>query len=129
LLSLVGLGLPPVRDLLSLVGFALPPVRQLTLIGFRTGQAAELLKGTLCAIPSGQGAPPSSLDTFMNVLSALSSGFSTLRFLRRTADGGLIAKQSRLHPSACLTVGLVEIPRRRARVLHSDIIAPFVAYP
>jgi hypothetical protein len=52
------------------------------------------------AVPSGPGAAPSSLDTFMNGVSALPSGFSTLQFRRRTADGGILAKQSRLHPGA-----------------------------
>jgi hypothetical protein len=64
------------------------------------------------AVPSGQGALPSRADPFENGLSALSSGLGTFLFGRRTAGGGIGAKQLRLHPGACLTVTLRGIPFR-----------------
>jgi hypothetical protein len=123
-LSFVGFGFSLVRDALAFVRFVFPLVRDaFSFVGFRTVQAVELLKRVVGAVPCSHGALPRREHTFVNGLGALLTGLSALQFCCRTPDGGIPAKQARLHPDACLFVNLGEIPPRDAGVIHGEIIA------
>ncbi len=106
-LTLVGFGLPTIRDALTVVGFGLPMVRDaITLVGLPTVQTPRfLLEEIVFLPPGGLSAPPSSQST-------LASSLSTLKYRRRSPDGGIPTMQPRFHPLACLILRSGDSPHR-----------------